>query len=92
MANKFPILAGSAIGLASKTPSSQQQKVLLEQTKTLAEAAVQLLYAVQESGGNPKVWLHWGDWKIYTFVCARLQKHTQRQKKQQSWHRKQLEI
>jgi len=55
MANMFPGLAGSAIGLASKTPSSQQQTMLLEQTKTLAEAAVQLLYAAQESGGNPKV-------------------------------------
>ena len=55
MANVFPGLAGSAIGVASKTPSSQQQNMLLEQTKTLAESAVQLLYNVQEAGGNPKV-------------------------------------
>lgn len=55
MANVFPGLAGSAIGVASKTPSSQQQTMLLEQTKTLAEAAVQMLYNVQEAGGNPKV-------------------------------------
>lgn len=55
MANVFPGLAGSAIGVASKTPSSQQQTMLLEQTKTLAESAVQMLYNVQEAGGNPKV-------------------------------------
>ena len=55
MANVFPGLAGSAIGVASKTPSSQQQTMLLEQTKTLAESAVQMLYAVQDAGGNPKV-------------------------------------
>ena len=55
MANVFPGLAGSAIGVASKTPSSQQQTMLLEQIKTLAESAVQMLYNVQEAGGNPKV-------------------------------------
>ena len=54
-ANVFPGLAGSAISVASKTPSSQQQTMLLEQTKTFAESAVQLLYNVQEAGGNPKV-------------------------------------
>ena len=55
MMNMFPGLAESAIGLASKTPSSQQQTMLLEQTKSLAVIVIQLLYAVQESGGNPKV-------------------------------------
>jgi talin len=34
--------------------SSKQQVLLLDQTKTVAECAQQLLYAVKESGGNPK--------------------------------------
>ena len=34
--------------------SSKQQVLLLDQTKTVAECAQQLLYAAKESGGNPK--------------------------------------
>ena len=34
--------------------SSKQQVLLLDQTKTVAECAQQLLYASKESGGNPK--------------------------------------
>jgi talin len=29
---------------------------VLDQTKTLAESALQMLYAAKEGGGNPKVW------------------------------------
>ena len=43
-----------AIGAASKTTSSQLQTSLLEETKTLTESALQLMYAAKEAGGNPK--------------------------------------
>ena len=45
----------AAIGAASKTPNHQQQMNLLDQTKTLAESALQMLYTAKEAGGNPKV-------------------------------------
>ena len=69
MANVFPGLAGSAIGITSKTPSSQQQTMLLEQTKTLAESAVQLLYNAQEAGGNRKVVKHYYSINIISRRC-----------------------
>ena len=54
MCNVFPSLAGAAIGAASKTTSSQLQISLLEQTKTVTESALQLVYAAKEAGGNTK--------------------------------------
>ena len=54
MANLFPSLTAVAIGAASKTVSSQLQIQLLEQTKTLAESALQLMYSSKEAGGNAK--------------------------------------
>lgn len=54
MADLFPALAGAAIGAASRTSSSQMQNSLLEQSKTLAESGLQLMYAAKEAGGNPK--------------------------------------
>ena len=42
MANLFPGMAGAAIGAASKTTSSQLQRELLEQTKTVTESALQV--------------------------------------------------
>ena len=54
VANLFPVLAGAAIGAASRTTSQQMQSSLLEETKTLAEACMQMMYAAKESGGNPK--------------------------------------
>ena len=42
MANLFPSMAGAAIGAASKTTSSQLQRDLLEQAKTLTESALQV--------------------------------------------------
>lgn len=50
----FDPLVGNAVGCASNMVSSKQQVLLLDQTKTVAECAQQLLYAAKESGGNPK--------------------------------------
>jgi talin len=54
IANLFPSLTGAAIGAASRTTGQVLQTSLLEKTKTLAEASVQMMYAAKESGGNPK--------------------------------------
>lgn len=59
MAQYFEPLTLAAVGAASKTLSHPQQMALLDQTKTLAESALQLLYTAKEAGGNPKV-LSWG--------------------------------
>lgn len=56
MAQYFEPLTLAAVGAASKTLSHPQQMALLDQTKTLAESALQLLYTAKEAGGNPKVW------------------------------------
>lgn len=55
MTSFFDPLVQSAIGSASKTVNSKQQMALLDQTKTVAECALQLIYAAKEAGGNPKV-------------------------------------
>ncbi|XP_042904301.1 talin-2 isoform X1 [Parasteatoda tepidariorum] len=54
MTSFFDPLVHSAIGSASKTINSKQQMALLDQTKTVAECALQLIYASKEAGGNPK--------------------------------------
>ncbi|XP_052124986.1 talin-1 isoform X3 [Frankliniella occidentalis] len=48
-----PLVAG-AIGAASAMVHSKQQMRLLDQTKTTAECALQLVHASKEGGGNPK--------------------------------------
>ena len=48
-------LAHAVVGTASKTLNSKQQMELLDQTKTVAEATGQLLYAAKESGSSPSV-------------------------------------
>jgi talin len=48
-------VAEAAINAASKMPHSQKQTDLLDETKTVAESATELLYAVKDAGGNPKV-------------------------------------
>ncbi|KAM4050130.1 LOW QUALITY PROTEIN: talin-1 [Anomaloglossus baeobatrachus] len=58
MAQYFEPLTHAAIGAASKTINHQQQMNLLDQTKTLAESALQMLYTAKEAGGNPKVATH----------------------------------
>ncbi|XP_064596457.1 talin-1-like [Liolophura sinensis] len=54
MGSYFEPLTTGAIGTASKTVNSKQQMSILDQTKTVAESALQLIYAAKEGGGNPK--------------------------------------
>uniref|UniRef100_A0A673N4N0 Talin 2a n=1 Tax=Sinocyclocheilus rhinocerous TaxID=307959 RepID=A0A673N4N0_9TELE len=51
----FTPLVSASMGMASKILDHQQQMNLLDQTKTLAESALQMLYAAKEGGGNPKL-------------------------------------
>lgn len=55
LASYFEPLVLAAVGVVSKLMNHQQQMTLLDQTKTLAESALQMLYAAKEGGGNPKV-------------------------------------
>ena len=55
LARYFDPLIVAAVGLASKLHDHQQQMTILDQTKTLSESALQMLYAAKEGGGNPKV-------------------------------------
>ncbi|XP_026300610.1 talin-2 isoform X4 [Apis mellifera] len=48
-----PLVSG-AIGAASNMVHSKQQMVLLDQTKTVTESALQLVCVTKESGGNSK--------------------------------------
>ncbi|XP_044876390.1 talin-1 isoform X1 [Mauremys mutica] len=58
MAQYFEPLILAAVGAASKTLNHQQQMNLLDQTKTLSESALQMLYTAKEAGGNPKQAAH----------------------------------
>lgn len=55
LAGYFEPLIMAAVGVASKLNDHQQQMTFLDQSKTLAESALQMLYAAKEGGGNPKV-------------------------------------
>uniref|UniRef100_A0A8C5M313 Talin 2 n=1 Tax=Leptobrachium leishanense TaxID=445787 RepID=A0A8C5M313_9ANUR len=55
LARYFEPLTLSAVGVVSKILDHQQQLTVLDQTKTLAESALQMLYAAKEGGGNPKL-------------------------------------
>lgn len=55
LARYFEPLIKASVGVASKLNDHQQQMTFLDQTKTLAESALQMLYAAKEGGGNPKV-------------------------------------
>lgn len=55
LAGYFDPLIVASVGLASKLHDHQQQMTILDQTKTLSESALQMLYAAKEGGGNPKV-------------------------------------
>uniref|UniRef100_A0A3Q4HLY8 Talin 2b n=1 Tax=Neolamprologus brichardi TaxID=32507 RepID=A0A3Q4HLY8_NEOBR len=61
LASYFEPLIMASVGLASKLHDHQQQMTILDQTKTLAESALQMLYAAKEGGGNPKVASHTHD-------------------------------
>lgn len=54
MVSYFEPLTMASIGAASKAINHQQQMNILDQTKTLAESALQMLYTAKEAGGNPK--------------------------------------
>ncbi|XP_030620557.1 talin-2a [Chanos chanos] len=54
LASYFEPLVTASVGMASKLLDHQQQMAFLDQTKTLAESALQMLYAAKEGGGNPK--------------------------------------
>uniref|UniRef100_A0A673BR73 Talin-2 n=1 Tax=Sphaeramia orbicularis TaxID=375764 RepID=A0A673BR73_9TELE len=55
LARYFDPLIKASVGVASKLKDHQQQMTFLDQTKTLAESALQMLYAAKEGGGNPKL-------------------------------------
>ncbi|TRY84654.1 hypothetical protein DNTS_021001 [Danionella cerebrum] len=54
LASYFEPVIVASVGLASKHVDQQQQMNILDQTKTLFESALQMLYAAKEGGGNPK--------------------------------------
>ncbi|XP_068595910.1 talin-2 [Brachionichthys hirsutus] len=54
LASYFEPLIVASVGLASKLHDHQQQMTILDQSKTLSESALQMLYAAKEGGGNPK--------------------------------------
>ncbi|XP_061534093.1 talin-2 isoform X2 [Phycodurus eques] len=54
LASYFDPLIVASVGLTSKLQDHQQQMTILDQTKTLSESALQMLYAAKEGGGNPK--------------------------------------
>ncbi|KAM4602993.1 talin-2 [Polymixia lowei] len=54
LAGYYEPLIVASVGVASKLKHHQQQMTFLDQTKTLAESALQMLYAAKEGGGNPK--------------------------------------
>ncbi|XP_069480588.1 talin-2 isoform X7 [Ambystoma mexicanum] len=54
LAQYFEPLILAAVGMVSRIHDHQQQMTVLDQTKTLAESALQMLYAAKEGGGNTK--------------------------------------
>ncbi|XP_029623767.1 talin-2 isoform X3 [Salmo trutta] len=54
LAGYYEPLIRASVGVASKLQVHQQQMAFLDQTKTLAESALQMIYAAKEGGGNPK--------------------------------------
>lgn len=54
MMQYFEPLISGAIGAASNMVNSNHQTKLLDQTKTVTESTLQLVYATKECGGNPK--------------------------------------
>lgn len=54
MVSYFDPLVFNAIGSASNTVNSKKQLAILDQTKTVAECAQQLVNIAREGGGNPK--------------------------------------
>lgn len=55
MVHYFEPMVTAATGSASHLLNSKQQMMMLDQSKTVTECALQLVYAAKEAGGNPKV-------------------------------------
>uniref|UniRef100_A0A8B9HQK2 Talin 2a n=1 Tax=Astyanax mexicanus TaxID=7994 RepID=A0A8B9HQK2_ASTMX len=70
LASYFEPLSRAAVGVASKMMHHQEQMNLLDQSRTLAESALQMLYAAKEGGGNPKV-AHRGQHPVGGILWAR---------------------
>lgn len=71
LAGYFEPLIMASVGVASKLKDHQQQMTFLDQTKTLAESALQMLYAAKEGGGNPKVQLfHFMPFLLPRIICT----------------------
>ncbi|TNN00486.1 hypothetical protein fugu_011732 [Takifugu bimaculatus] len=68
LASYFEPLIVASVGLASKLHDHQQQMTILDQSKTLAESALQMLYAAKEGGGNLK--------KVQSADCVPQASHT----------------
>ncbi|XP_039255846.2 talin-2-like isoform X1 [Styela clava] len=69
IANYFEPLVNGTIGAASNSQNHQRQMDILEYSKTLAESALQLMYAAKEGGGNPKdLQLHMHNNSIGEFI------------------------
>lgn len=66
LAGYFEPLIKASVGVASKLRVHQQQMTFLDQTKTMAESALQMLYAAKEGGGNPKVCSIWCSLLLHT--------------------------
>lgn len=58
VSNYIEPLVNGSIGAASNMTHSKQQMVLLDQTKSVVESVLQLVFATKEGGGNPKVRIH----------------------------------
>lgn len=54
MSSYFDPMVGAAIGSSSHMMNSKQQMCMLDQTKTVCECGVQLLYSCKEAGGNSR--------------------------------------
>ena len=55
MVHYFEPMVSNATGSSSHLLNSKQQMMMLDQSKTVTECALQLIYAAKEAGGNPKV-------------------------------------
>lgn len=69
LASYFDPLIVASVGLASKLHDHQQQMTILDQTKTLSESALQMLYAAKEGGGNPKVLIPSCNYSVFSLLC-----------------------
>ena len=54
MVHYFEPMVTAATGSASHLLNSKQQMMMLDQSRTVTECAIQLVYAAKEAGGNPK--------------------------------------